>query len=274
MGKFADKLNQAAIRADSLLCVGLDPDHHKLPPNVGQFSFNRAIIDATADLVCAFKPNPAFYEALGAPGVQALKDTCNYIRHEYPHIPIILDAKRGDIGNTNTGYVEYVFDYLEADAVTLPPYMGGESFRNFLDRREKGIIILCRTSNPGAGEFQDLQINEEPLYMRVARQAAGAWNTNNNVALVVGSTYPHELRQVRAMVGPSMPILVPGVGAQGGDLPASLEAGLNRKGLGLIVNASRGVIFANSNADFAAAARISAIALRKEINAVREATHD
>jgi orotidine-5'-phosphate decarboxylase len=274
VGKFTDKLNQAATRADSLLCVGLDPDHRKLPPKLGQFSFNRAIIDATADLVCAFKPNPAFYEALGAPGVQALKDTCDYIQHEYPHIPIIVDAKRGDIGNTNDGYIEYVFDYLGADAVTLPPYMGGESFRNFLERRDKGIIILCRTSNPGAGEFQDLRINNEPLYLHVARQAAEAWNTHDNIALVVGSTYPRELRQIRDLVGPSMPILVPGTGAQGGDLAASLQAGLNQHGLGLVINASRSVIFAHADSHFAAAARIAASKLRDEINAFRQGTRD
>jgi orotidine-5'-phosphate decarboxylase len=260
---FQSKLDQAVDQNNSLLCVGLDPDHHKLPPTVGQFSFNKAIIDATADLVCVFKPNPAFYEALGAPGVEALKQTCDYIHEHYSHIPIIIDAKRGDIGNTNTGYVEYIFDYLGADAVTVPPYMGAESLKVFLDRKDRGIIVLTRTSNPGAGEFQDLQIVDQPLYQHVAKQVATEWNANGNCALVVGSTYPDELRQVRTIVGPDMPILVPGTGAQGGDLAASLQAGLGPNGRGLIINASRGVIFAPNP-------RTAAQNLRDEINKHRE----
>lgn len=270
---FADKLSRAVRRADSLLCVGLDPDHQKLPHQVGQFSFNRAIIDATADLVCAFKPNPAFYEALGAAGVQALKDTCDFIKTEYPYVPIIVDAKRSDIGNTNTGYIEYVFDYLGADAVTIPPYMGGESFANFLKHRDKGIFILCRTSNPGAGEFQDLRIKGEPLYVHVARQASRSWNSNDNVALVAGATYPKELRQIREIVGPRMPILLPGTGAQGGDLAASVKAGLNPDREGLLVNASRNVIFADSGPNFPEAARDAAAILRDRINSVRKENH-
>jgi orotidine-5'-phosphate decarboxylase len=267
---FADKLGASVDRTGSLLCIGLDPDHHKLPTSTGQFSFNKAIIDATSDLACVYKPNPAFYEALGAPGVEALKQTCDYIRQVAPGTPIVIDAKRGDIGNTNTGYVEYVFDYLGADAVTVPPYMGGESLSAFLDRRDKGILVLCRTSNPGAGEFQDLEIDGEPLYLRVARRVTHDWNRHGNCGLVVGSTYPQELAAIRRLVGPDMPILVPGTGAQGGDLAASLGAGLNPQGRGLIINASRGVIFASGGSDFADAARASAQSLKTEINQHRK----
>jgi orotidine-5'-phosphate decarboxylase len=260
---FKAKLDRAIDRTDSLLCIGLDPDRTKLPPHTGQFEFNRRIIDATADLASVYKPNPAFYEALGLPGIQALKDTCDYLRQHHPDTPIIIDSKRADIGNTNQGYTEYIFDYLGADAVTVPPYMGGESLAPFLDRADKGIIVLCRTSNPGAGEFQDLRVDGKPLYRAVARAAAGPWNKHGNIALVVGATYPRELGAIRELVGPEIPILVPGVGAQGGSVADLVPAGLGARGRGIMVNASRGVIFADDP-------RRAAQQIRDEINKYRE----
>jgi orotidine-5'-phosphate decarboxylase len=242
---FYQKLDRAVDRSGSLLCVGLDPDFRKLPAGMGQFEFNRNIIDATASLVCAYKPNPAFYEARGAEGVKALKQTCDYLHEKHPDVVIIIDAKRGDIGNSNAGYVEYAFDYLGGDAVTVPPYMGAESLGAFLERADRGVLVLCRTSNPGAGEFQDLEVDGEELYLKVARQVAEAWNRQGNCGLVAGATYPEELSKLRDIVGGEMPVLVPGTGAQGGDLGGSLRAGLNERGRGLIINASRGVIFAN-----------------------------
>lgn len=269
---FAQKYATAAQRTNSLLCVGLDPGFAKLPGAVkgDQFAFCKAIIDATSDLVSAYKPNPAFFEARGAEGVQALKDTCDFIRKNYPQIPIILDGKRGDIGNTNAGYVEYVFDYLGADATTVAPYMGSESLSKFLERADKGIIVLCRTSNPGSGEFQDLLVNGEKLYRHVARQVAGPWNTRGNVSLVMGAPYPQELREIREIAGPDMVFLVPGAGTQGGDLEAVIKAGSGTHGNELIINASRAVIFAADDNDFAAAARTEAMKLRDEINGYRK----
>ncbi len=268
---FIAKLRENEALSGSLLCVGLDPGYAKLPAAAkDQFEFNRQIIEATHDLVSCYKPNPAFYEARGAAGVQALKDTCDFLRTNYPHIPVIVDAKRGDIGNTNAGYVEYVFDYLGADAVTVAPYMGSESLEKFLEHGEKGIIVLCRTSNAGAGEFQDLLVDGEPLYMRVARNTMKSWNTRGNCAIVVGATYPDELAEIRGVVGPDMPILVPGVGTQGGDAQAVVRAGLGTDGGRMIVNASRAVIFASDGDDFAEAARASAMKLRDELNAYRK----
>ncbi len=263
---FAQKLTDSVERSNSLLCVGLDSDHTKLPKTANdQFAFNKAIIDATHDVVCCYKPNPAFYEALGAAGVEALKLTCDYLRNEYPEIPIIIDAKRGDIGNTNAGYMQYVFDYLGADAVTVPPYMGGQSLEAFLERADKGVIVLCRTSNVGSGEFQDLTVDGEELYARVARRVATAWNKRGNCGLVVGATYPDELAQVRGIVGADMPILVPGVGAQGGDARQVVAVGG-----AIVINASRAVLFASIGADFAGAARAEAVRLRDEFNSYRK----
>ncbi len=268
---FVAKLTQSVERSNSLLCVGLDPGFSKLPAATrDQFEFNKAIIDATHDLVCAYKPNPAFYEARGAEGVAALKRTCDYIKAEYPEVPIIVDAKRGDIGNTNAGYVEYVFDYLGADAVTVAPYMGSESLGKFLERGDKGIIVLCRTSNPGAAEFQDLLVEGEKLYVHVARQVVNTWNERGNCLLVVGATYPDELREVREIVGPDMPLLIPGIGAQGGDVASTMAAGLGASERGLIISSSRGIIFASSGDDFARVARAEARKLRDEINEYRK----
>jgi orotidine-5'-phosphate decarboxylase len=268
---FSRKLAESVERSNSLLCVGLDPGVAKLPKSArDQFEFNKAIIDATSDLVSSYKPNSAFYEARGAEGVAALKQTCDYLREHHPEIPIIIDAKRGDIGNTNAGYVEYVFDYLGADAVTVAPYMGYESLERFLERADKGIIVLCRTSNEGSGEFQNLSVDGEPLYKYVARQVSEVWNSRGNCSLVVGATYPDELREVRAIVGPDMPLLIPGIGAQGGDLAGTLAAGLGAGRAGLMISSSRGIIFASDGDDFAQAARAEAMKLRDEINKYRQ----
>lgn len=246
------------------VCVGLDSDYDQLPVGVKQgrtvdealFSFNRAIIDATHDLVCAYKPNSAFYEARGDAGIRALVKTVRYIRETYPHIPIVLDAKRADIGSTNLGYVRAAFDEIGVDAITVHPYLGKEALAPFLEREDKGMIVLVKTSNPGSGEFQDLPVGEarEPLYQVVARHVAREWNRNGNCAVVVGATYPAELRAVREIVR-DMPILIPGIGAQGGEIAATVRAGKDRRGRGMILNSSRGIIFASRKNDFEQAAR-------------------
>ncbi|MEK7587401.1 MAG: orotidine-5'-phosphate decarboxylase, partial [Patescibacteria group bacterium] len=231
-----------------------------------------AIIDATHDLVCAYKPNTAFYEARGVEGITELKMTCDYIREKYPDIALILDAKRADIGSTNEGYVKYAFDWLGADAITLHPYLGKEALKPFLDRKDKGCIILCRTSNPGAGEYQDLKLDSGnqaiELYQRVAKNVANDWNYNGNCGLVVGATYPEELTIVRRIVG-EMPILIPGIGAQGGDIEKTVKAGVDSGGKNAIINSSRAVIFAGNGSNFAQKARETALKLIKEINIYR-----
>jgi orotidine-5'-phosphate decarboxylase len=264
---FQQKLNNAIKKSNSLVCVGLDSDILKIPAHFKtqkhpQFEFNKAIIDATHDLVCAYKPNSAFYESRGIEGIEDLKMTCDYIRSSYPEIVIILDAKRADIGNSNEGYATFVFDYLGADAITLHPYLGKEALKPFLDRSEKGSFILCRTSNPGAGEFQD------GLFEKVAEHVAKNWNYNKNCGLVVGATYPEELTIVRRIAG-DMPILIPGVGVQGGDVEKSVKAGVDRQGTGAIINAGRSIIFASNGADFAQKARDEAMKLKNEIQTYR-----
>lgn len=271
---FLQKLDKAVTRNDSLLCVGLDPDFDKLPAGIKDsqtplFDFNKAIIDATAELACAFKPNTAFYESRGAEGIEELKQTCDYIRDKYPYIPIIIDLKRADIGNTNKHYAIFAFDYLGADAITVHPWLGREAVQPFLDYKDKGIIVLCRTSNDGAGEFQDMQSDRLPLYMHVAKNVAKKWNTNRNCLLVVGATYPEEIGRVRRMVGDDMVFLVPGLGAQGGDAEAVIQAGVNRAGRGLIINSARAILYASDGDDFAEAARESARATKESINRYR-----
>ena len=253
------------------LCVGLDSDFEKIPESARidgvrgtLVAFNRAIIDATKDLVCAYKPNSAFYEAHGDEGFTALRETISYIHDQARDIPVILDAKRADIGNTNAGYVESIFDHLRCDAVTVHPYLGAEAVRPFLDRKEKGVFVLCKTSNHGSAEFQDMDVGGEPLYKIVARHVTESWNTNGNCGVVAGATYPAELAAVRAIVG-DMPMLVPGVGAQGGDLEASVKAAKNSRGGGFIIAASRAVIFASERKDYAGAARAKAQELDGEI---------
>lgn len=261
------------------VCVGLDPDYNQLPDSIKSKSaeesilkFNREIVDATADLVCAYKPNSAFYEAQGDQGLRVLARTVRHIKDNYPDVSVILDAKRADIGNTNNGYVESAFDQLGVDAITVHSYLGREAMKPFLDRKDKGVIVLARTSNQGAGEFQDLLVGDtkEPLYKVVARNVAESWNENGNCALVVGATYPRELADVRSIVG-DMPILIPGIGAQGGDLESTVRAGRNSKNTGMIISSSRGIIFASKDADFAEAARAETQRLTDEINRFRVA---
>ena len=271
----------------NFVCVGLDSKFGKIPESarVGGnecaihegntvVAFNRAIVEATKDVVCAYKPNAAFYEAHGAEGIAALQRTIADIHAIAPDVPVILDAKRADIGNTNAGYVQFAFDYLHADAITVHPYLGAEALQPFLERKDKGIIVLCRTSNPDAGEFQDMRVvnkyftSATPLYEMVAIQVATKWNGNNNCGLVVGATYPDELREVRGLVG-DMPILIPGIGAQGGDVEKTVMAGKDSRGQGMIINSSRGIIFASKGADFAEAARRETEKLRDLINQYR-----
>lgn len=270
---FRSKLTTIWDKNNSLLCVGLDPDTAKFPAGFegGLFDFNKAIIDATADLVCAFKPNSAFYEAHGADGIAELKRTCDYIREKYPEVPIILDFKRGDIGNTNNYYTRFAFDHLGVDAVTVHPWSGREGMQAFLERKDKGVIVWCKGSNPGSGEFQDLDAGGRKLYLQVAESVAKQWNANGNCLLVVGATYPEELAEVRQLIGDEMALLVPGIGAQGGDTGAAVKAGINSMGTGLIISTSRVVIYASDGKDFTEAARQAAAAIRDEINTYRKA---
>lgn len=268
---FSTKLAAAWKSNNSLLSVGLDPDLEKLPAIIKQRSdpivfFNRAIIKSTAPYVCAFKLNTAFYEALGSNGIEQLKATTDYIKQNYPDIPIIIDAKRADIGNTNVGSAAYVFDYLQGDAVTLNPYMGQDALLPFLEREDKCSMILCRTSNRGAGEFQDLIIDGKPLFAIVAEKVKNSWNKNNNCSVVVGATYPKELKVVRQIIGDTMIILMPGLGFQGADAKEAVLSALNANGDGIIINASRDVIYAANDDMFAEAARQKAMSLRDEIN--------
>lgn len=271
---FQEKLDSIIQKNNSLVCVGLDSDMSKLPENImhqenPQFTFNKAIIDATHDLVYCYKPNPAFYESRGYIGIKELKMTCDYIHGIYPEIPIILDAKRGDIGNTNEGYAQYVFDYLNADAITVIPYMGIESLSCFFNRAGKGVIVGCHSSNPGAKEFQELEINGKPLYEIVAEELMKQHGNNPNTMIFMGATYPEQLTNIRKIVG-DMTFLVPGVGAQGGDVETFVKAGLNSKKAGLIINASRSIIFASSGDEFADKAREVTEHLQSEINDYRQ----
>ncbi len=277
-----------------MLCIGLDPELEQLPPSLLEqlprpssrnesydgiaellYRFALLIADATNDLVCAFKPNAAFYERYGAAGWRALESIIHTLAFRYPAVPVILDAKRGDIGSTSQAYSDAVFGSLRADAVTLHPYLGQDALQPFLEHAECGCFILCHTSNPGADEFQNLLVRREdgtaePLFISVARRVATVWNTQNgNCGLVVGATYPQELQMVRAAAG-DLPILVPGIGAQGGDLNAVVRAGLDSQGGGLILSASRSVLYASNGPDFAEAARYEAQRLRDEIERLRQ----
>lgn len=263
------------------VCVGLDTDYEKIPEWLRDgsikdaiFNYNLKIVKATYDLVCAYKPNIAFYEGQGIQGILSLEATIGWIKRNAPDIPIILDFKRADIDNTNMGYVREAFDWYDVDAVTVHPYLGREALQPFLDQANKGIIVLVRTSNPGAGEFQDLLTSSDPLsgakplYQVVAQRVAEHWNENNNCAIVVGATYPAELAQVRKIVG-DMPILLPGIGVQGADVEATVKVGKDSRGKGMIINSSRGIIFASKEADFAEAARRETVKLTEMINRYR-----
>jgi orotidine-5'-phosphate decarboxylase len=308
------QLLEGRWRQDRMVCVGLDPDWEKIPaglksaagkerdPGEVLFEFSQAIIDATHDVAGTYKPQSAYYERWGAAGYEALQRTVQYISERAPLIPRILDAKRGDMDRTNRGYVQSSFDHLGFDAVTLHPYLGGAAVRPFLDRKEKGCIVLCRTSNPDAGEFQDQRVVADPgrvaellagpagrtdpaalekwragtayhlpLYLFVALRVANHWNTNANCSLVVGATYPDEAREIRRLVGDDLPFLVPGIGTQGGDLEKAIKAGRNSRGKGLIISSSSGIIHASQGTDFAERAREKAVELNDAICACRSA---
>ncbi|WP_430387947.1 orotidine-5'-phosphate decarboxylase [Dyella sp. 20L07] len=268
---FMSSLQQAWSRNHSLVCVGLDPEPAKFPAHLhgdadAVFTFCRDIVDATADVVCSYKPQIAHFAALRVE--DALERLIAHIHAKHPGVPVILDAKRGDIGSTAQHYVTEAFDRYGADAVTLNPYLGRDSIQPFLDRADKGVILLCRTSNPGGADFQALDCSGEPLYLRVAETIARDWNSNGNCALVTGATWPEELGKVRAVVG-DMPLLVPGIGAQGGDVEAVLKHGRSANGTGLMISSSRAILYASNGGDFALAARAAAQDLRDTINRYR-----
>lgn len=256
---------------DSLVCVGLDPEVERFPASLRARpraieEFNRAIIDATADLVCAYKPQIAHYAALAAE--EELQATIRYIRERAPGVPVILDSKRGDIGSTAGKYAAEAFGRYAADAVTVNPWLGRDSVEPFLEYADKGVVVLCRTSNAGARELQDLEVGGRKLYQVVADKVAREWNTRGNCLLVVGATYPDELADIRARTG-AMTFLVPGVGAQGGDVEKAVRSGRRADGKGLVINSSRGILYAGGGEDFAAAARRATLELRAAVNAAR-----
>lgn len=265
-----NKLEKRMRAADSLLCVGLDPDLERIDKLTGRHrspvvDFCCNIIDQTAEFACAFKLNTAFFEEREAQGWFEMEEVMRYLQEQHPDLFTICDAKRGDIGNTNRGYAAAVFDRLRADAITLHPYLGAEAMEPFLSREAKVSIILCRTSNPGAGEFQDLVAEGRPLWQHVAERVSGTWNSRGNCMLVVGATWPEEMRHIRESA-PEMTFLVPGIGAQGGDIEATVQAGVRSDGLGIILSSSRAILYA---ADPAGAAR----ATRDAINQARRSVH-
>ena len=265
---FHEHLRRAWSESDSQLCVGLDPDPSRFPKHLADkpdalFRFCREIVDATHDLVCAFKPQIAYFAALGAE--KQLEDLCTYISSKYPRPVLILDAKRGDIGPTAERYACEVFERYGADAVTVNPYLGTDSLEPFFSYADKGVIVLCRTSNPRSGDFQSLQVESRPLYEHVAQMAIDDWSHRGEIALVVGATYPEELSKVRAIVD-DMPLLIPGIGAQGGDIAATVAAGCDSAGNGMIINSSRAILYASDGTDFAEAARQAAENTRDAIN--------
>jgi orotidine-5'-phosphate decarboxylase len=258
---FLDKLLTASRKNNSLLCIGLDPDL-KLMPNIDLLDFNKAIIDATADLVCSYKPNLAFYEALGLDGLKTLLKTVEYIPKL---IPVIGDGKRGDIGNTAKAYARALFETYGFDAATVSPYLGYDSVQPFIEYSEKGIFILCRTSNPGAVDFQSIADHEGRLLYEAVALKASEWNGRGNIGLVVGATYPEELKAIRRLC-PDMPLLIPGIGAQGGDLAQTVKNGIDAQGKKAIIAVSRQILYASKGKDFAQASRNSAQRLRDDIN--------
>jgi orotidine-5'-phosphate decarboxylase len=271
MKSFMTTLKEAWAAHDSLVCVGLDPEIERFPRHITAepspiFQFNKAIIDATHDLVCAYKPQVAHYAAYEAE--DQLERTIEYVHRTYPAVPVILDAKRGDIGSTAERYAIEAFERYGADAVTVNPYLGTDALEPFLRHADRGVIVLCRTSNKGGADLQDLEVGGRRLFEVVAALAAQRWNAAGNCLLVVGATYPQELAQVRKIVG-DMPLLVPGVGAQGADVAQAVRAGQDARGTGLIVSSSRAILYASSGDDFAQAARAATQALRAAINSSR-----
>ena len=269
---FNQKLEDAYRLNDSRLCVGLDPDLSLISPDK-VIELNEVLIDATADLACAYKPNLAIYESLGNQGYKVLESTLSHIKDRCPAVPIIGDAKRGDIGLCGNAYAKTILDY-GFDAVTVNPYMGSDALKPFLDNEGLGVFILCRTSNPSGMELQDLRLESgKLLYEHVAELAETQWNGNDNVGLVVGATYPGEIRRVREIC-PQMPFLIPGVGAQGGDIGQTVSSAMNGDGRGFVINASRQIMYSAKDAsgklslDEAASQRIrqAALKIRDEIN--------
>jgi orotidine-5'-phosphate decarboxylase len=273
---FMQALRTRWERAGSLVCVGLDPEPPKFPARFAAdpdavFGFCRDIVDATAEFACAFKPQIAHFAALGAE--DALRRLIAHVHAAHPGIPVILDSKRGDIGSTAARYASEAFDRYAADAVTVNPYLGRDSVQPFLDRADRGVVVLCRTSNPGAGDLQDLVVSGNggdgrPLYQHVAAKVAREWNDHGNCMLVVGATWPAQLREVRAIVG-DLPFLVPGVGAQGGDVAEVVTNAKSADGTGLVVSSSRAILYASNGDDYAAAAATEARKLRDAINRCR-----
>jgi orotidine-5'-phosphate decarboxylase len=272
---FIESLNASWQKNNSLLCVGLDPDPAKFPALLkgrpdAVFEFCKRIADATADLVCCFKPQIAYFAAQRAE--DQLEALIAHIHAKHPGIPVILDAKRGDIGSTAEQYAIEIFERYKADAITVSPYLGRDSVDPYLAYRDKGVILLCRTSNPGGSELQFLNVGSadkpEKLYERVAHLVASQWNTNGQCALVVGATFPAEIARVREIVG-DLPLLVPGIGAQGGDVQATVQAGRTADGCGLMINSSRAILYASKNDDYADAARRAAQETRDTINRYR-----
>jgi orotidine-5'-phosphate decarboxylase len=268
---FIDLLRESSAHHASMFCVGLDPIPERMPESLprspaGVLRFCQAIVDATALSVCAFKPQIAHFAAIGAE--DELARLIAYIHERYAGIPVILDAKRGDIGSTAERYAVEAFERYDADAVTVNPYLGRESLQPFLDRADRGVLVVCRTSNPDNALIQGYP-ETDPTYLRVARAAATEWNGNGNVMLVAGATYPEGLAKIRA-TAPALPLLLPGIGSQRGDLPAALAAGLDADGAGVVVSSSRAIAYASQGSDFAAAARALAEKLRCQINELRD----
>ena len=270
---FNQQLQSAWASQGSMLCVGFDPDPKRLPPSLqgkpeGIFEFCREIADATADLVCAFKPQFAYFASQRAEA--QLEKLIKHLKEKYPQIPVILDSKRGDIGSTADHYAMEVFDRYGADAVTVSPYMGFDTIEPYLRHQGKGVIVLCRTSNPGGSDLQFLNVSPDgqPLYLHVAKLAAQKWNASGQIGLVVGATFPEEIAKVRAIVG-DMPLLIPGIGVQGGDIDATVKAGAipNKPGTGMVINSSRAILYASSGSDFAQAARTVALTTRDALRA-------
>ena len=273
---FTQQLQSAWASQGSMLCVGLDPDPKRLPSSLqgkseGIFEFCREIADATADLACSFKPQFAYFASQGAEA--QLEKLIGYLKNKHPKIPVILDSKRGDIGSTAEQYALEAFERYGADAVTVNPYMGFDSIEPYLRHTGKGVIVLCRTSNPGGSDLQFLNISPsgEPLYLHVAKLAAQKWNASGQISLVVGATFPEEIAKVREIVG-EMPLLIPGIGAQGGDIDATVKAGsiANKLGTGMMINSSRAILYASSGTDFAEAARKVALSTRDALRTAAE----
>lgn len=273
--KFTEKLQAAWESQNSLLMIGLDPDPQRFPEDIADnknaiYEFCVGIVDATAEYACGFKPQIAYFASQGAES--QLADICQYIQKNYPHLPIVLDSKRGDIGTTAEHYAQEAFRRYRADAVTVNPYMGFDSIEPYLAWEDKGVIILCRTSNPGGSDLQFAQLDSgEPLYLHVARLVAEKWNRSGQCALVVGATFPEEIAKVRAVVGSEMPLLIPGIGAQGGDIDDTVSAGCNKDGMGIMINSSRAILYASAGADWREAATQTAKATRDAINLARKA---